>query len=164
MTPAARFDRARERARARGIDWSLSIEQYAELLASGYTHVCEFHYLHNDVDGRPYADAGEMANALVRAAQQVGIGLTLLPTFAQAVVYGVGGWLALSGSLNAGTVVTLALLLSRLLLQSWAEWRRERNTTHRSSTAHAREPSPGQRAAAPERYAGLRGQCFAHSG
>ena len=53
---------------------------YAELLQAGYTQVCEFHYLHNDVDGRPYADAAEMSMALLRAAQRVGIGLTLLPT------------------------------------------------------------------------------------
>lgn len=53
---------------------------YAELLQAGYTHVCEFHYLHNDTDGRPYADALEMSLALVRAAQRAGIGLTLLPT------------------------------------------------------------------------------------
>jgi formimidoylglutamate deiminase len=53
---------------------------YAEMLRAGYTHVCEFHYLHNDVDGKPYADAMEMSRALARAAQRVGIGLTLLPT------------------------------------------------------------------------------------
>jgi formimidoylglutamate deiminase len=53
---------------------------YAELLRAGYTQVCEFHYLHNDVDGQPYADAAEMSMALVRAAQRVGMGLTLLPT------------------------------------------------------------------------------------
>jgi formimidoylglutamate deiminase len=53
---------------------------YAELLRAGYTQVCEFHYLHNDIGGRPYADPAEMALALVRAAQRVGIGLTLLPT------------------------------------------------------------------------------------
>ena len=53
---------------------------YAELLRAGYTQVCEFHYLHNDPQGRPYAEPGEMALALVRAAQRVGIGLTLLPT------------------------------------------------------------------------------------
>jgi formimidoylglutamate deiminase len=53
---------------------------YAELLQGGYTHVCEFHYLHNDVDGRPYADAMEMSMALGRAARRAGIGLTLLPT------------------------------------------------------------------------------------
>lgn len=53
---------------------------YAELLAAGYTEVCEFHYLHNDAGGKPYADAAEMSLALARAAQQAGIGLTLLPT------------------------------------------------------------------------------------
>jgi formimidoylglutamate deiminase len=53
---------------------------YAELLAGGYTHVCEFQYLHNDIDGRPYANPVEMSLAQVRAAQHTGIGLTLLPT------------------------------------------------------------------------------------
>ena len=53
---------------------------YAELLAGGYTQVCEFQYLHNDIDGRPYASPVEMSLALVRAAQRTGIGLTLLPT------------------------------------------------------------------------------------
>jgi formimidoylglutamate deiminase len=53
---------------------------YAELLHAGYTHVCEFHYLHNDVDGKPYADPVEMSRALARAAHRTGIGLTLLPT------------------------------------------------------------------------------------
>jgi formimidoylglutamate deiminase len=53
---------------------------YAELLRSGYTQVCEFHYLHNDLQGKPYANPLEMSCALVRAAQRVGIGITLLPT------------------------------------------------------------------------------------
>ena len=53
---------------------------YRELLAGGYTHVCEFHYLHHDLNGVAYADPAEMALALVRAAQHTGIGLTLLPT------------------------------------------------------------------------------------
>ncbi len=53
---------------------------YTELLAGGYTQVCEFQYLHNDIDGRPYASPVEMSLALVRAAQRTGIGLTLLPT------------------------------------------------------------------------------------
>ncbi|KQT09538.1 formimidoylglutamate deiminase [Ramlibacter sp. Leaf400] len=53
---------------------------YAELLQAGYTQVCEFHYLHNDLDGKPYADPLEMSLALVRAAKRAGIGLTLLPT------------------------------------------------------------------------------------
>jgi formimidoylglutamate deiminase len=53
---------------------------YAELLQAGCTHVCEFHYLHNDVDGQAYADPLEMSRALARAAHRTGIGLTLLPT------------------------------------------------------------------------------------
>jgi formimidoylglutamate deiminase len=53
---------------------------YAELLMAGYTQVCEFHYLHNAADGAAPADPLAMSLALVRAAQRVGMGLTLLPT------------------------------------------------------------------------------------
>jgi formimidoylglutamate deiminase len=52
---------------------------YRELLAGGYTQVCEFHYLHHDRDGRRYGDAAAMSLALVDAARDAGIGLTLLP-------------------------------------------------------------------------------------
>jgi formimidoylglutamate deiminase len=64
---------------------------YAELLRAGYTQVCEFHYLHNDAAGRPYADPAEMALALVRAARRVGIGLTLLPTLYMRSGFGAKG-------------------------------------------------------------------------
>ncbi len=53
---------------------------YTEMLAGGYTQVCEFHYLHNAPAGAPPTDPLEMSMALVRAAQRSGIGLTLLPT------------------------------------------------------------------------------------
>ena len=53
---------------------------YTEMLAGGYTQVCEFHYLHNAPAGAPAADPLDMSMALVRAAQRSGIGLTLLPT------------------------------------------------------------------------------------
>lgn len=56
---------------------------YAEMLLAGYTSVCEFHYLHNDADGRPYADDAELSHAIVRAAARTGIGLTLLPVLYQ---------------------------------------------------------------------------------
>jgi formimidoylglutamate deiminase len=59
---------------------SIAALLYAELLQSGYTQVCEFQYLHNDQNGQPYANPLEMSLALVRAAQRVGIGITLLPT------------------------------------------------------------------------------------
>jgi formiminoglutamate deiminase len=54
---------------------------YVEMLESGYTRVGEFHYLHNDADGARYADPAEMAGRVVEAAQETGIGLTLLPVF-----------------------------------------------------------------------------------
>ncbi len=54
---------------------------YIEMLETGYTHVGEFHYLHNDTDGRAYADPAEMAARIAAAAQVTGIGLTLLPVF-----------------------------------------------------------------------------------
>jgi formimidoylglutamate deiminase len=59
---------------------AIATQLYVELLAGGYTQVCEFHYLHNDVSGKAYADPMEMSLALARAAQRAGIGLTLLPT------------------------------------------------------------------------------------
>lgn len=52
---------------------------YAELLAGGYTQVCEFHYLQHDRDGTPYARRAETSFALADAAADAGIGLTLLP-------------------------------------------------------------------------------------
>ncbi len=53
---------------------------YTELRRSGYSQVCEFHYLHNAPSGQQYADPLEMSLALVRAANRAGLGLTLLPT------------------------------------------------------------------------------------
>jgi len=53
---------------------------YVEMLEAGYTSVCEFHYLHHAPDGRPYADPATMSLALVEAARETGIALTLLPT------------------------------------------------------------------------------------
>ena len=54
---------------------------YAEMLESGFTRVGEFHYLHQSPDGRPYGDVAAMAQAIAAAADETGIGLTLLPVF-----------------------------------------------------------------------------------
>lgn len=56
---------------------------YREMLAAGYTSVCEFHYIHHQPGGTPYANAIAMSAALVRAAQSTGIGMTLLPVLYQ---------------------------------------------------------------------------------
>jgi formimidoylglutamate deiminase len=52
---------------------------YIECLRGGYTHVCEFHYLHHSPSGAPYDDPYTMSLALIEAANEVGIGITLLP-------------------------------------------------------------------------------------
>ena len=58
---------------------SIARQLYVEMLKCGYTSVCEFHYLHHDPDGRPYANRVELAERLLVAAATAGIGLTLLP-------------------------------------------------------------------------------------
>ncbi|MCK1393846.1 formimidoylglutamate deiminase [Bradyrhizobium sp. 1] len=54
---------------------------YVEMLEQGFTRVGEFHYLHHDRDGSPYADIAEMAARIAQAAGASGIALTLLPSF-----------------------------------------------------------------------------------
>jgi len=60
---------------------AVSAQAYAEMLEGGFTRVGEFHYLHHDPAGRPYAQIAEMAQRIGAAAAQTGIGLTLLPVF-----------------------------------------------------------------------------------
>jgi formimidoylglutamate deiminase len=59
---------------------ALSALAFIEMLEAGFTHVGEFHYLHHDCGGTPFADPGELAGRVVAAAATSGIGLTLLPT------------------------------------------------------------------------------------
>ena len=66
---------------------AIAAQLYVEMLEAGYTWVCEFHYLHHQPDGRPYADAAAMSEALIEAAAETGIGLCLLP-----VLYQQGGF------------------------------------------------------------------------
>jgi formimidoylglutamate deiminase len=60
---------------------AIAAQLYLEMLKAGYTSVAEFHYLHHDPTGRPYANPAEMAMRIVAAAADAGIGLTLLPVF-----------------------------------------------------------------------------------
>lgn len=56
---------------------------YAEMVRHGYTHVAEFHYLHHDKEGKPYANLAEMGLRMVEAARTAGINITLIPVFYQ---------------------------------------------------------------------------------
>lgn len=57
-----------------------------EMLEAGFAAIAEFHYLHHQPDGTPYDDLAEMAQGHCAAAEETGIGLTLLP-----VLYRYGG-------------------------------------------------------------------------
>ena len=51
---------------------------YAEMALAGVSCVGEFHYLHHQPDGRPYADPNAMGRAVVQAAAEAGLRVTLL--------------------------------------------------------------------------------------
>lgn len=65
----------------------ISAQLFVEMLQAGYTSTCEFHYLHHQADGRPYDDPAAMSRAIIAAARETGIRLTLLP-----VLYMTGGF------------------------------------------------------------------------
>ncbi|MBL8255801.1 MAG: formimidoylglutamate deiminase [Pseudoxanthomonas mexicana] len=67
--------------------YAVAMQLYAEMLEAGYTTVCEFHYVHHQPDGGPYDDRAAMAKALIAAARDTGIRMTLLP-----VLYMRGGF------------------------------------------------------------------------
>lgn len=66
---------------------AVATQLYVEMLEAGYTSVCEFHYLHHSPDGKPYENPAAMSQALIAAARDTGIRMTLLP-----VLYMTGGF------------------------------------------------------------------------
>jgi formimidoylglutamate deiminase len=60
---------------------AIAAQAYIEMLEAGFTRVGEFHYVHHDISGVPYANPAELAERIAAAAQTSGIGLTLLPVF-----------------------------------------------------------------------------------
>jgi formimidoylglutamate deiminase len=67
---------------------AVAAQLYTELLMGGYTQVCEFHYLHHAPDGSRYADPMTNCRALIQAAQETGIGLTLMPVVYERAGFG----------------------------------------------------------------------------
>ncbi|HYQ99244.1 MAG TPA: formimidoylglutamate deiminase [Casimicrobiaceae bacterium] len=60
---------------------AIATQAFVEMAKAGYTAVAEFHYVHRDPQGAPYADPAELAHRVVAAAAEAGIALTLLPVF-----------------------------------------------------------------------------------
>ncbi|MEW2136693.1 formimidoylglutamate deiminase [Streptomyces sp. NPDC005409] len=60
--------------------FALARAVYAEMALAGITAVGEFHYVHHAPGGAPYADPNAMGEALIAAAAEAGIRITLLDT------------------------------------------------------------------------------------
>ncbi|GIE95720.1 formimidoylglutamate deiminase [Paractinoplanes rishiriensis] len=60
--------------------FALARAVYAEMALAGITAVGEFHYLHHAPGGARYADPNAMGHALIAAAAEAGIRITLLDT------------------------------------------------------------------------------------
>ncbi|UJR79287.1 formimidoylglutamate deiminase [Sandaracinus amylolyticus] len=58
--------------------FDLSRFAFVELARAGVTAVGEFHYLHHDTSGAPYADRLALSHAVIRAAREAGVRITLL--------------------------------------------------------------------------------------
>lgn len=91
---------------------ALARATYAEMALAGITSVGEFHYLHHAPGGAPYADPNAMGAALIQAAADAGIRLTLLDTCYLAGGLGPEG----HGNLGAGQ-----LRFTDGSAQRWAE-------------------------------------------
>ena len=67
---------------------AIAAQLYLDMLKAGYTGVAEFHYLHHGRDGRRYADRAAMSEAVISAAQESRIAITLLPALFQTSGFG----------------------------------------------------------------------------
>ncbi|GDY28955.1 ABC transporter [Gandjariella thermophila] len=118
LIPARRMGRrmADLQREAAGLNAAMTTQMTERFSAPGATLVKLF--------GRPAVEAREFGERALRV-RDIGVrtamatrwlmtGLTLVSALAQALVYGLGGYLALRGHLAPGTVVSLALLLTRL--------------------------------------------------
>ncbi len=62
---------------------AIAAQVQMEMLEAGYAASVEFHYLHHQPGGIAYDDPAEMSARICAAADQTGIGLTLLPVLYQ---------------------------------------------------------------------------------
>lgn len=64
---------------------AVAAQAYMEMLKCGYTSVAEFHYVHHGLGG---ATPAEMSRALIGAAEETGIALTLVPVYYRTADFG----------------------------------------------------------------------------
>jgi formimidoylglutamate deiminase len=66
---------------------AVAAQCYVDMLKAGYTSVGEFHYIHHQLDGQPYANKSVMSQEVIQAALETGIAITHLPS-----LYAYGGF------------------------------------------------------------------------
>jgi formiminoglutamate deiminase len=76
--------------------YALARAVFGEMVLSGVSCVGEFHYVHHQPDGTPYNDPNAMGAALIRAAGDAGVRITLLDTCYLVGGLGLNGHVALS--------------------------------------------------------------------
>ena len=66
----------------------IAAQLYVEMLKGGFTSVGEFQYLHNQPNGTAYDQPAELSLRCLRAAQEAGIGITLMPVLYRFSAFG----------------------------------------------------------------------------
>jgi formiminoglutamate deiminase len=126
--------------------FALARATFGEMALAGVTSVGEFHYVHHAPDGSPYEDPNAMGAAVIAAAREAGIRITLLDTcylhggidvglspgqarFSDGTV---GRWTERVGALEAGPAVRIGAAIHSVRAVSpeeataVADWARER--------------------------------------
>lgn len=67
---------------------AIAAQAYLEMLKAGYASVAEFHYIHHDRDGSLYKAPSAMSDAILAAAGETGVALTMLPALYQHANFG----------------------------------------------------------------------------
>jgi len=70
---------------------AITAHVFLEMLNAGYTSCAEFHYIHHQVDGSPFANPAEMSERVFEAAIASGIAITLLPVLYHSAGFGAPG-------------------------------------------------------------------------
>jgi formimidoylglutamate deiminase len=134
--------------------YEASLATYREMVFSGYGAVGEFHYVHHQPDGRPYADPNAMAIAVAEAAGEAGLRIVLLPA-----AYHRNGWdgadRPAEGAQRRFCDPDVDTFLARVdELRSWA---RSRPGVEVGVAAHSVRAVPAGWLSAIADYAGARG-------
>jgi formimidoylglutamate deiminase len=140
---------------------ALADRAYGDMASAGYGTVGEFHYVHHQPDGRPYAEPNAMAHALAEAARAHDLEIVLLPA-----AYHRAGWdgrdLPPQGEQRRFCDPHVETFLERL--ERLREWAHERPGVGVGVAVHSVRAAPARWIAAVAEYAAAHDLvCHAHA-